>query len=148
MCCKPDEYIHANAKQDQTGKPEDIFKKELCFLAEIKIDTYTPKSVKAVKNNQREEANMKGNPSRSAEPVDDFIVIAGGIPVGAKMKQKEMNSHSDNEQQGCNPLEEPRPKTLILGIHYLLLPQSHEDTKVIIFSLYLSGGLNLSLLRL
>lgn len=91
---------------------------------------------------------MKGNPSRSTEPVDDFIVIAGGIPVGAKMKQKEMNSHSDNEQQGCNPLEEPRPKTLILGIHYLLLPQSHEDTKVIIFSLYLSDGLNLSLLRL
>ncbi|WKZ22636.1 MAG: hypothetical protein QY305_03130 [Candidatus Brocadiaceae baterium WH-1] len=50
---------------------------------------------------------MKGDPARSAKPADNFIVIAGCISLGTKMKQKEMDCHSYDKQEGGNPLQKP-----------------------------------------
>ena len=47
---------------------------------------------------------MESNPSRRTESVDNFIVIAGGIPTGTKVEGKEMYRHAHNQQQGCNSL--------------------------------------------
>ena len=71
---------------------------------------------------------MKSNPSGRAKPVDNFIVIAGGIPAGAKVEGKEMDRHSHYQQQGCNPLQKPRPETTFFYIHYFL-PQSTPSTQ-------------------
>ncbi len=41
---------------------------------------------------------MESDPSGGAKTMNNFVIIAGGIPAGAKMKDKEMNSHPHNEQ--------------------------------------------------
>jgi len=51
-----------------------------------------------VKNNQDKETDMKGYPSRRAKSVDNFIVITGGIPAGAKMEGKKVDRHSHDQQ--------------------------------------------------
>lgn len=61
---------------------------------------------------------MKGDPSRRTKPVDNFIVIAGGIPAGAKMKDKEMNRHSYHQQHGSNSLQKPRPVATFFNVHF------------------------------
>ena len=61
-----------------------------------------------MKNNQGKQADMKGNPSGRTKSVNNFIVIAGGIPRRTKVECKEMNGHSHDQQQGCNPLQKPR----------------------------------------
>ena len=71
---------------------------------------------------------MKGNPSVRAKPVDNFIIIARGIPAGAKVEGKEVYRHSYYQQQGSNPLQKPRPKTAFFYIHYFL-PQSTPSTQ-------------------
>lgn len=71
-----------------------------------------------MKNNQCKEADVKGDPSRRTKPVDNFIVIAGGIPAGAKMKDKEMNRHSYHQQYGSNSLQKPRPVATFFNVHY------------------------------
>jgi len=47
---------------------------------------------------------MEGNPSRRAKSVNNFIVIAGGVPAGAKMEGKEVDRYAQHQQQGGNPL--------------------------------------------
>ncbi len=36
---------------------------------------------------------MKGNPSGRAKSVNNFIVIAGGIPAGTKVEGEEVDRH-------------------------------------------------------
>lgn len=62
---------------------------------------------------------MEGNPSGGAEPVDNFIVIAGGVAAGTKVKSKEMDGHTHDQQQGGNPLQKPRPEPPFFSIHFL-----------------------------
>ena len=44
-----------------------------------------------MKNNQGKETEMEGDPSGRTKPVDNFIVIAGGIPAGTKVEGKEVD---------------------------------------------------------
>jgi len=69
---------------------------------------------------------MKGNPSGRTKSLDNFIIIAGGISAGAKVEGKEMNGYPQHQQQGCNPLQKPRPKTMFFYIHYFLPPEHAE----------------------
>ncbi len=62
---------------------------------------------------------MKGDPPGRAKPVDDLIIIAGGIPIRTEVKSEEMNRHTHNQQQGSNPLQEPRPETPFSHIHFI-----------------------------
>ena len=62
---------------------------------------------------------MKGNPSGRTKSLDNFIVIAGGIPRRTKVECKEMNGHAHDQQQGCNPLQKPRPETAFFYIHFV-----------------------------
>jgi len=41
---------------------------------------------------------MKSDPSGRAKTIDNFIVIAGGIPAGAKMEGKKVDRHSHDQQ--------------------------------------------------
>jgi len=62
---------------------------------------------------------MKGNPSRRAKSIDNFVVIAGGIPGRTEVEGEEVDRHAHYQQQGCNPLQKPRPKTAFFYIHFL-----------------------------
>ena len=62
---------------------------------------------------------MKGDPSWRAKSVDNFIVIAGGIPRGTEVEGEEVDRHPQHQQQGCNPLQKPRPETTFFYIHFL-----------------------------
>ena len=73
---------------------------------------------------------MKGDPSGRTKPVDNFIVIAGGIPAGTKVEGKEVDRHAHDQQQGCNPLQKPRPKTTLLYIHFTKLYFTAESADV------------------
>ncbi|GAN33337.1 cobalamin biosynthesis protein CobN and related Mg-chelatases [Candidatus Brocadia sinica JPN1] len=44
------------------------------------------------------------------------------------MKSEEMDGHTNNQQQGGNPLQEPRPETPFFYVHYFL-PQSTPSTQ-------------------
>jgi len=68
-----------------------LFEKVVCFFTQIKVYQYAPKPIETVKNNQGKQAAMKGNPSGRAKSVNNFIVIAGGIPARTKMEGEEMN---------------------------------------------------------
>jgi hypothetical protein len=50
-----------------------------------------------VEDNKGKEADVEGNPSRGAKPAYNLIIIARGISVGTKMKQKEMDCYSYDE---------------------------------------------------
>ncbi len=84
-----------------------------------------------MKNNQDKEADMEGNPSGRAKTIDNFIIVAGGIPAGTKMESEEVDRHPHYQQQGGNPLQEPRPKTTFFYVHYFL-PQSTPRIRKII----------------
>jgi len=62
---------------------------------------------------------MKSDPSWRAKTIDNFIIVAGGIPTGTKVKGEEMHGHPYDQQQGCNPLQKPRPKTAFFYVHFL-----------------------------
>lgn len=117
---KPDKNVYANTKQNNPCKPEDLFEKIVTPFTQIKICRYPPKSVETVKNNQSEEAAMKGNPTGRAKPADNFIIIAGDIPGGTEVKGEEVDRHPHYQQQGGNPLQKPRPETMPFSIHYFL----------------------------
>ena len=120
FCCKPNENIYSGTKQDKPGKPEYLSKKVVCPFTQIKIYQYTPKPIETVENNQGKETDMKGNPSGRAKTIDNFIIVAGGIPAGAKVEGKEVDRHAQNQQQGCNPLQEPRPETTFFYVHFIM----------------------------
>ena len=103
-CCKPNKNIYPNTKKSKSHKPESSPDKMSCFFTKIKIYKYTPQPVETMKNNQRKETAMKGNPSGRTKPLDNFIVIAGGIPAGTKMKGKKMDRHPHHKQQGSNSM--------------------------------------------
>lgn len=73
---------------------------------------------------------MKGNPSRGAEPVDNFIIIAGGVAAGTKVKSEEMDGYTHHQQQGGNPLQEPRPETPFFNVHFLYRPIKSSLVKI------------------
>jgi len=47
---------------------------------------------------------MESDPSGRAKPVNNFIVIAGGIPGGTEVEGEEVDGHPHYQQQGGNPL--------------------------------------------
>ena len=96
--CKPNENIYSNTKQNKPRKPKCLSGKIVCPFTQIKIYQYAPKPIKTVENNQGKKADMKSNPSGRAKPVDNFIVIAGGIPAGAKVEGKEVYRHAHDQQ--------------------------------------------------
>jgi hypothetical protein len=51
-----------------------------------------------MKNNERKETDMKGNPPGSTKPMDNFFVVTGCVSAGAEMKNKEMNGHPYYQQ--------------------------------------------------
>lgn len=117
--CKPNENIYSSTKQDKPRKAKRLSEKIVCPFTQIEVYQYAPKPIETVKNNQGKETDMKGNPSGRRKSLANFIVIAGGIPRRTKVECKKMNGHSHNQQQGCNPLQKPRPKTSFFYIHFL-----------------------------
>ncbi len=116
-CCKPNKNIYPYTKKSKSHKPESLPDITCGFFTKIKIYTYTPQPVETMKNHQRKETGMKGNPSGRTKPMDNFIMIAGGIPAGTKMKGKKMDRHTHHKQQCSNSLQEPGPKPAFFHIY-------------------------------
>ena len=72
---------------------------------------------------------MKRNPPRRTESVNYLVIISGGITTGTEVKRKKVDRNPDYQQQGGNPLQEPRPETTFFYIHYCNELIYHKDAK-------------------